>query len=122
MPSAYLSNINPIIPPGIVAITMYQNSLPSVLFSFFTATLNPPFISSIQSLKKNIPIANNVPKCNATSNDSGICQLKNHGIKNKCAELDIGNSSVSPCTIPKTIDWYICIVFPFHNKFMFFFS
>jgi len=33
--SAYLSNIKPIIPPGIVAITMYQNIFPSEFFFFF---------------------------------------------------------------------------------------
>mgnify|MGYP003306442972 CR=1 FL=1 len=28
------------------------------------------------------------------------------------SELDIGNNSVNPWTIPKIIDWYICIVPP----------
>ena len=84
---------------------MYQNILPSTVFSFFIAKLKPPFIKPNQSLKKNIPIASNVPKWSATSKDSGTFHFKNHGIKNKCAELDIGSSSVNPCTIPKIIDW-----------------
>ena len=39
----------------------------------------------------------------ATSNASGMFQLKNHGIKYKCAELEIGSNSVNPCTIPNII-------------------
>ena len=62
------SNKNPIAPPGIVASTKYQNIFPSVVFSFFTTKLNPPLNNCNQSLKKNIPIASNVPKCRATSN------------------------------------------------------
>ena len=48
-------------------------------------------------------MASNVPKCKATSKDSGIFQLKIHGIIVKCAELEIGNNSVTPCIIPKII-------------------
>lgn len=73
--------MNPIIPPGNVAKTIYQNILPSCVFSFLTTWLNPPFIRFTQSLKKNIPIAKSVPKCKATSKESGMFQLKIHGIK-----------------------------------------
>ena len=76
---------------------MYQNSFPSVDFSFFTTCLYPPFIRFTQSLKKNKTIANNVPICSATSNDGLISFHPNiHGNKFKCAELDIGNNSVNP--------------------------
>ena len=61
-PEQKWSNKNPIIPPGIVARTMYQNILPCTVFSFFVTYKKPPFISSIQSLKKYITIASNVPK------------------------------------------------------------
>ena len=96
--------------PGIVARTMYQNILPWTVFSFFVTYKNPPFISSSQSLKKYKPIASSVPKCNATSKDSGIFQLKIHGIIVKCAELEIGKSSVNPCIIPNINAWYIGIL------------
>ena len=84
------------IPVGIVTATMYQKILPSVDFFFFTTCSYPPFNRPIQSLKKNIVIASNVPRCNATSKLSGISQLNIQGIKFKCAELDIGNNSVNP--------------------------
>ena len=48
------------IPPGIVARTMYQNIFPSVDDFFVVTYSNPPFINCNQSLKKNNPIANNV--------------------------------------------------------------
>ena len=99
-----LSNTILNIPAGIVDITKYQNIFPSVVFSFFTACLYPPTNSLIQSLKKNITIASNVPICSAKSNDSGICpHPSTHGNKFKWAELDIGRNSVSPCTIPSII-------------------
>ena len=47
-------------------------------------------------------IASNVPICKATSNDALISSQPNtHGKIFKCAELDTGKSSVSPCTTPK---------------------
>ena len=118
-----LSNIKPIIPPGIVAITRYQNIFPSKLFSFFTACLYPPFISSNQSLKKNITIAKSVPKCRATSNPSKF-MLNNselvhpniHGIIVRCAELDIGSNSVNPCIAPKII---ACNTVIFQSPFLY---
>ena len=65
--------------------------------SFLKTLLNPPFIRFIQSLKKKMQIASNVPKCNAISNESDIFQLKkNSDNKYKCAELDTGNNSVNP--------------------------
>ena len=94
--SENLSNTKLTIPVGIVTATMYQNILPSVDFFFFITWLYPPFINPNQSLKKNIVIANNVPKCNAMSKLSDIVQLNTHGISFKCAELDIGKSSVNP--------------------------
>ena len=106
-----LSNTKLKIPVGIVTATMYQKILPSVDFFFYTTWSYPPFIRPNQSLKKNNVIANNVPKCNATSKLSGMFQLNIHGINFKCAELDTGNSSVNPWTIPKTIAWYISIFF-----------
>ena len=111
--SENLSNTKLKIPVGIVAITMYQNIFPSVDFSFFMAWLYPPFISAIQSLKKNKVIASNVPKCNATSKLSGISQLNIIGIKFKCAELDTGKSSVNPCTTPKIVACKIVIFLSF---------
>ena len=112
------SNKKPIAPPGIVASTMYQNIRPWTVFSFFTAYLYPPFISSIQSLKNTITIASKVPKCNATSNPEKasekpgcFIQSNIHGIIFKCAELDIGSNSVIPWTTPKIKAWYISIIF-----------
>ena len=62
---------------------------------------NVPFII----WTKNNSIAKSVPKCRATSNDSDISSHPNiHGNIFKCAELEIGNSSVSPCIIPKIND------------------
>ena len=76
---------------------MYQNILPSIESSFLNTWFHPPFIRFIQSLKKNIHIASNVPKCSAISNDSDIFQSKKKfDIRYKCPELDTGNSSVNP--------------------------
>lgn len=104
---ANLSNISPIMPPGIVAMTIYQNIFPSKLFFFFTTCSKPPLISCIQSLKKKMPMASSVPKCSATSNPSkaklnasDCVHPSNHGMMAKWAELDIGNNSVNPCTMP----------------------
>ena len=91
-----LSNNKLTIPVGIVTATMYQKILPSVDFFLFTTCSYPPLINPNQSLKKNNVIASKVPKCNATSKLYGILQLNIHGINFKCAELDIGNSSVNP--------------------------
>ena len=110
--STILSNIKLNIPAGTVAITKYQNIFPSVVFSFFTTCLYPPAINLIQSLKKYTIIASNVPICKATSNDSGIsCHFSSQGNKFKCAELDIGKNSVSPCTVPKIIACIIVICY-----------
>ena len=85
--SESLSNTKHKIPVGIVDITMYQKILPSVDFFFLITWLYPPFIRFTQSLKKNRTIANNVPICNATSNDGLISFHPNiHGntLPNSC--------------------------------------
>ena len=62
-------------------------------------------------------MASKVPKCSATSKASNailklseLVHPNSHGIIAKWAELDIGNSSVTPCIIPKI---NACIIFIF---------
>ena len=75
-----LSSTNPIIPPGIVAYTRYQNIFPSKESSFLKTFLYTPTKSFTQSLKKNIAIASNVPAWSAKSKSTIASQLKSLGI------------------------------------------
>ncbi len=99
--STHLSSRMPKIPPGMTAITRYQNRRLSTVGT----PLRPSIAAAIrrtQSRQKKMITANSVPICMATLNVSpGSGQPKNQGTRIRWAVLEIGKKSVSPCTNPK---------------------
>src|SRR5665213_2303292 len=63
-------------------------------------------VSLIHSSRKKKSTATSVPTCSATSTASpGSGQPKIHGASARCAELEIGRNSASPCRMPSTSAW-----------------